>query len=104
IGAPLRAAAPPRRGPGPGRRAGAGILGLPRGGRAGRAARRRRLDGARRDRGLAPVRAAARGGRYRTDRDDRARARARAGAIAGPGAPARLAVRLALLLPRARPD
>ena len=66
-----------RRGPGPRRRACARVLGVPRGGRAGRAARRRRGAGARRDRGVAPIRAAARRGRHRADRDDRARARAR---------------------------
>ena len=93
-----------RRGPRPGRRASARVLRLPRGGRAGRAARRRRRAGARRDRGLAPIRAAARRGRHRADRDDRAGARARARAVAGPGASARVPVRRDLLLARSGPD
>ncbi len=104
VRAPLRAALAPRRGPRPWRRAGTRVLGVPRGGRAGRAARRRRVDGARGDRGLAPVRPAAGGGRHRADRDDRARARASARAVAGPGTVARLPVRGHLLLARARPN
>ena len=49
-----------RRGPRPGRRAGRGVVGFPRGGGAGRAARRRGSPRARGGRGLAALRTAAR--------------------------------------------